>query len=149
MKRFPLLTYPYIRTDSDHTGAGFILQSPDESSVLLIKDDRSMKWSFPKGRKEDYDITLIHTAVRECAEETGLYYGVDYTTVSSEVYTFGRAKHIFFLAKAYHTKLPPIKTTEHVVEIRYVPLTEIEELDTNLYVRLWIAKKNDTSDTID
>ena len=121
-----------------HTGAGIILWSSDYRSILLVLDDRSNKWSFPKGRTEPYDISLLHTMVREVQEEARLIYGLDYNfTDSPIVYTFGKERHCFFEGIAEHTTLAPPNRDEHIVEIRYVPLSEIHRLSLNIYVSTW------------
>jgi 8-oxo-dGTP pyrophosphatase MutT (NUDIX family) len=56
--------------------AGMILYNA-RGQVLILRDINSGKWSFPKGKRE-YGETPFHTAVRECAEESGLQLGVDY-----------------------------------------------------------------------
>jgi 8-oxo-dGTP pyrophosphatase MutT (NUDIX family) len=122
-----------------HTGAGLILWSPDKSSILLVLDERSGKYSFPKGRIESYDISLAHTMMREVQEEARLIYGLDYNFMdSSRLYTFGKDRHCFFEAIAVHTTLAPPNRDEHIVAIRYVPLPEIRRLSVNIYVNLWL-----------
>jgi 8-oxo-dGTP pyrophosphatase MutT (NUDIX family) len=54
-----------------YAGAGFVLLSHDGLSVLLVKDARSHKWGFPKGRK-NYHETDLQCAMREFHEETNL-----------------------------------------------------------------------------
>jgi 8-oxo-dGTP pyrophosphatase MutT (NUDIX family) len=66
-----------------YEGAGIILQNPYKE-VLIVRDKRSGKWSFPKGKVESYDKnTPLNTAMRECEEETGLLEGRDYTFTES------------------------------------------------------------------
>ena len=57
MNSYKLLEYDIGKMDL-HTGAGLILWSPDYSSVLLVLDNRSGKYSFPKGRIEPCDLTF-------------------------------------------------------------------------------------------
>lgn len=135
MKSYKILEYEIGKMDL-HTGAGLILWSPDHSSILLVLDDRSNKWSFPKGRIEPYDLTFVHTMVREVQEETHLSYMLDYT-LYDQLYTFGKDKHCFFEGAAVHTFLMSPNHTEHIIEIRYVPLKEIPSLNTNYYVGTW------------
>ena len=51
--------------------AGFILFNKTLDKVLLIKDNRSKKWSPPKGNIEHFEST-INAALREVKEETGI-----------------------------------------------------------------------------
>jgi 8-oxo-dGTP pyrophosphatase MutT (NUDIX family) len=140
MNRCNIFEYDLAKMDF-HTGAGLILWSPDRSAVLLVLDDRSNKWSFPKGRIESHDITLLHTMIREIQEETRLCYMVDYNlhADSPMLYTFGKGMHCLFEATAVHTTLAPPNHDEHILEIRYVPLSEIPLLRTNLYVSTWLV----------
>jgi 8-oxo-dGTP pyrophosphatase MutT (NUDIX family) len=119
-----------------HTGAGLILWSPDHSSILLVLDDRSNKWSFPKGRIEPRDLTFLHTMAREVNEETRLSYMLDYE-IYDTLYTFGNDKHCLFEGGAVHTFLMPPNHEEHIIDIRYVPLKEFPSLNKNNYVRTW------------
>lgn len=57
--------------------AGMILYN-SRGQVLVLQDIHSRKWSFPKGKREGSDCSPFHTAVRECAEESGLRLGTDY-----------------------------------------------------------------------
>jgi len=128
--------YPF--TDmSLHTGAGLILWNPTYTAVLLVKDDRSNKWSFPKGRVEPHDLSFLHTMIREVQEETRLSYDLDYT-IDTIIYTFGKDSHCFFHGTAVHTVLAPPNHAEHIIDIRYVPISEIHTFDTNRYVNMWL-----------
>lgn len=62
---------------ADYEGAGIILTSED-GYVLIVRDIKTGKWSFPKGAKEECDDNPVITAVRECFEEIGLYLNRDY-----------------------------------------------------------------------
>lgn len=55
----------------NYSGAGFILFTPD-FRVLLVQDAKTQKWGFPKGHREDTDLSDLHTAERELLEETGI-----------------------------------------------------------------------------
>ena len=136
MLRHILREYPLMEM-SRHTGAGLILWNPIRTAVLLVKDDRSNKWSFPKGRIEPYDLSFLHTMIREVQEETRLSYYLDYT-IHNHFYTFGKDMHCFFHGTATHTILAPPNHAEHIVDIRYVPISEIHTLDTNRYVNMWL-----------
>ena len=135
MNSYTILEYDIGNMDL-HTGAGLILWSPDYSSILLVLDDRSNKWSFPKGRIEPSDLTFVHTMVREVNEETHLSYMLDYE-IDNTLYTFGKDKHCLFEGAAVHTFLKPSNYREHIIDIQYVPLKDISSLNYNNYVRMW------------
>jgi 8-oxo-dGTP pyrophosphatase MutT (NUDIX family) len=135
MKSYKIVDYDIGKMDL-HTGAGLILWSPDHSSLLLVLDERSNKWSFPKGRIESCDLTILHTMVREVNEETRLSYMLDYE-LYDRLYTFGNI-HCMFEGAAVHTFLTPPNHKEHIKEIRYVPLSDISTLNVNYYVNTWV-----------
>lgn len=137
MNSYKVLEYDIGRMDL-HTGAGLVLWSPDHSSILLVLDDRSNKWSFPKGRIEPHDLTFLHTMAREVNEETRLSYMLDYE-IYDTLYTFGNDTHCLFEGGAVHTFLMPPNRGEHIIDIRYVPLKEFPFLNQNHYVRTWYS----------
>lgn len=77
-----------------YIGAGIILFNA--KNEFLILKGKSGKWSFPKGvpDPEDKDDPLA-TAIRECKEEAGLTYEVDYVTTSATHVIYGD-RHFFF-----------------------------------------------------
>jgi 8-oxo-dGTP pyrophosphatase MutT (NUDIX family) len=116
------------------SGAGLFILHPKGDSVLLIRDDRHNKWSFPKGRKEDTDADLYATAIRETYEETGFQKDVHYILGKSGR-SFGKA-HII-VAYALTSDLPFTSCpTHHVAEVAWIPLKEIGALDANMPLRL-------------
>jgi 8-oxo-dGTP pyrophosphatase MutT (NUDIX family) len=83
-----LLPFPtQKRMATNHASApraGLVLFNSNRH-VLLLKDKFSTKWGFPKGAQEAEDGNdLLRTAVRECAEETGLHHGTDYILLLSK-----------------------------------------------------------------
>lgn len=89
----------------------------DGDKVLLIKNKRSLHWSFPKGHMERGESPL-QTALREIREETGLNVIIDPTVSSTINYnpTFEINKDVtYFLAR-------PWKGTLHAQE------SEVSEL---------------------
>ncbi|MBK6493749.1 MAG: CoA pyrophosphatase [Gemmatimonadetes bacterium] len=70
-----------VRVDlPDHPHAAVaLLLAPDPDRLLLIRraDRAGDPWSgqlaLPGGRREPHDVDLLHTAIRETAEETGLH----------------------------------------------------------------------------
>lgn len=129
------------------TGAGLVILHPEGHSVLLIRDDRHNKWSFPKGRKEDFDTDLLATAIRETYEETGFQKDVHYTLATSKKKerSYGNT-HVIF-AQALTTELPFTSCPEHhVAEVAWIPITTIRTLDTNQSVRLAFGLKRSRKD---
>ena len=120
-------------------GAGFILCSNDHSKLLMVQDARTEKWGFPKGHREPTDASEIHTAIRECAEETGLQesdYEILPGTMMYNSYLFWYAK----LKGSYrYTSLAKGPNSE-IRALQWMPVEEIlrkNTLSINRYTRLW------------
>ena len=117
-------------------GAGFILFSDDHSKLLLLQDERTGKWGFPKGHREPTDASDIQTAIRECTEETGLKesnYEILPGTLMYHSYLFWYAK-----LRGYRplTKGP----NSEIRDLQWIPVEDILERDmfpTNRYLRSW------------
>jgi 8-oxo-dGTP pyrophosphatase MutT (NUDIX family) len=68
-----------MAADNSSAPRGGIVLFNSKGHVLLLKEKTSGKWGFPKGAQEAEDRNdILRTAVRECAEEAGLYHGADY-----------------------------------------------------------------------
>ncbi|MBK7595362.1 MAG: CoA pyrophosphatase [Gemmatimonadetes bacterium] len=76
-----LAQQPPVRVDlPEHPHAAVaLLLAPDPDRLLLIRraervgDPWSGQLALPGGRREAHDVDLLHTAIRETAEETGLH----------------------------------------------------------------------------
>jgi 8-oxo-dGTP pyrophosphatase MutT (NUDIX family) len=113
--------------------------------VLLIRDARSRKWGFPKGHREPEDASDLHTAVRECREETGLEASA-YTVVEPSFrLTRGSASYLFRYAILKATEPEPLTIRPGEIEAyAWVPVASLLSATTpyretgNKYLRTWI-----------
>ncbi len=64
------LTNSYNNIVQELPLSGVILVSDDRKKVLLVKNNFSKTWSYPKGKINKFE-TSKQAAVRECLEETG------------------------------------------------------------------------------
>ena len=70
--------FPEERDDRIHAAVSVILRVGEKLEILLIKraeaegDPWSGQMALPGGRRDSTDPTLLHTALRETAEETGV-----------------------------------------------------------------------------
>lgn len=62
-----------VESSSVLVAAGLILRRGEQAASrwLLLRDSRRGEWGFPKGHQDPGE-TLSETALRECAEETGI-----------------------------------------------------------------------------
>jgi len=120
-----------------------IVQKEDHLSVLLTKradhlNDHAGQISFPGGRKEDSDIDLKHTALREAHEEIGLGHHYveplghlpDYFTITGYQVT-----PIVGLVSSIEELVPD---TNEVAEIFEVPLAFLMN-PANHQIREWVG----------
>ena len=117
-------------------GAGFILFSDDHSKLLLVQDERTGKWGFPKGHREPTDASEIHTAIRECTEETGLQEH-DYEILPGTLMYYS---YLFWYAKRRGYRPLTKGPNSEIRDLQWIPLEEILERDmfpTNRYLRSW------------
>ena len=126
-------------------GSGFILFSDDHSKLLLVQDAHTKKWGFPKGHVEISDSSDIHTAIRECNEETGLKES-DYEIMPGAIiynsYNFRYAR----LKGSYISKTLVKGANSEILDLRWISLEDVlwnRKRDTNMYLRSWIAEMKD------
>jgi 8-oxo-dGTP pyrophosphatase MutT (NUDIX family) len=108
-------------------GAGVCLFDSELKKILLVKDSRSKKWSFPKGRFE-LEETIFQTAVRETFEETKLAYLTDYTAISDSIYVCDRYYIIFAKVNKDYNKELRADISWNVEEIKWFSKSELLEL---------------------
>ena len=119
------------RTGDTRKRGGIILLH--ENQVLLVKDTATSKWSFPKGAMENYDHdNPLNTAIRECREETGLEFEVDYTLTNYCPAIFFGNQYYYFarLRKAPDTLT--LKAEGETSTIKWVSLYYIHTMSTTL-----------------
>lgn len=123
-----------------YKGAGIIVQD-NEGRLLIVKDRKSGKWSFPKGAPEawDHDKTIL-TAIRECREEVGLSEGLDYELTSFVPFAFSYDRY-FYPAKLLR-KVELIAQDEEIVAMEWMPPHIIREQwnDLNSGVREYLRR---------
>jgi len=130
-----------------YSGAGFILLSPDLSHTLLVKGNKSSKWGFPKGHREEYDMNPTETAIRELYEETGLVR--DDIIIHEKSFSLLRdgTGHIFSYA-ILKKDISPDKASpkNEIIRIMWIPIVELLSINiySNKYLKSWICdiKKN-------
>lgn len=121
------------------SGAGLVIQHPTESAVLLVRDSRTNKWSFPKGRSESIDVNYIDTAIRETLEETGF---IQYKHYVLKNKSRACAHTQLVLAQALTSELPFTSCKEqHVAEVAWMPIKSVRSIDANLSLRMWAHKE--------
>lgn len=124
-------------------GAGIILLSSD-LQVLLIQDQRTQKWGFPKGHREPEDTSDVATAQREVQEEIGL----DPTTYTLHPTSFrilrGTSSYLFRYAILNQSVSDTHLRLQHkeIAGYLWVSLAlfylNSEIVDGNKYLRTWI-----------
>lgn len=88
-------------------GAVIFYKDKKDVKVLLVKNNNSRFWSFPKGHIEPYE-TEEETAIREVKEETNLDIEILNNFREISKYSpFGkiRKKVVFFLAQTFNNKV--------------------------------------------
>ncbi len=125
-----------------YTGAGLILFTPN-FQVLLVQDARTKKWGFPKGHREESDISDIHTAQREMLEETGIP-PTAYTIYEHPFRIIrGSSSYIFRYAMLHSTEyLGSIQCPREIGGLQWVSLVQFFLhpvcVDGNKYLRTWM-----------
>lgn len=100
MSRQPLLVTAAM-SDNPVLAAGVLLRRFDSTTAswrwLLLKNRKRGDWGFPKGHQDPGE-TLQETAIRECAEETGIALLALYTPALELVYNLpsGKPKRVVY-----------------------------------------------------
>ena len=124
-----------------YVGAGLILYD-NKHRIILVCDARSGRWGFPKGHPEVIDKkSPIHTAVRECQEETGLRKDIDYIIDSSKAKRIGKRLYFtgFCLTETFDSSKFPVG---EISDVRWWSLQEMihNEQILNSDLRCWLRK---------
>lgn len=122
-----------------------VLRASDELEFLLIRrahlehDPWSGHMALPGGRREQGDATLLHTAVRETSEETGIDLGASGSPL-------GRLDDV----RPESRRLPPIAISPFVFGVRPGTAARVAspEVDAVLWVPLARLEDPDTLDTL-
>ena len=118
-----------LRYKTWYDGAGIILKNQD-GDILILKDSKSGKWSFPKGSPEAVDAGQpFATAIREVLEETGLQWGVNYE-VSSMTPIRGAYNRYYF--EAFAKDETPICLDNENSEFCWASQRKLSDLWSNL-----------------
>ena len=125
------INYRELINKTDMRGAGIFIFGENCSKFLLILDDRSLKWSIPKGGFEQNE-TIFQTAVRETFEETKLIYNKDYHIIDQNAYKI--ASYYVFIAKVVNNfnKILTPNINEHVKKIEWFHNIHFTRKDCNL-----------------
>jgi 8-oxo-dGTP pyrophosphatase MutT (NUDIX family) len=133
-------------TDPNRERGGMILVN-NNGEVLLLKGADTAegpgKWSFPKGAIEPQDgESLLKTAVRETAEETGLV-AEDHYTIASKRPALQVHNNIFWLGVMRPDAPAPTISADEISEYRWVnPKTcRLDVGSLNAGVRRWLNAK--------
>ena len=92
------LTREQRQNSYDQRSRGGVILMDESGRILLLKDSKHGKWSFPKGAMEPCDASVFDTAIRETREEAGLEAGVDY--VLSPANAFRQYNNYYFFGIA-------------------------------------------------
>jgi 8-oxo-dGTP pyrophosphatase MutT (NUDIX family) len=104
-----------------------------EHKVLLVKDAHTSKWSFPKGAMEDCDNeNPLNTAIRECREETGLVFDVDYTLTNYCPAIFFGNQYYYFARLRRDPEALTLTAEGETSTIKWVSLYYIHTLQKTL-----------------
>ena len=104
---------------------GGALLNRARTHIVLVRNCRSKKWTFPAGKKNPEETDYAASAAREVFEETGVV-----SPVSSYYFTYRRFKathSIFlFLNVPFNFKFHPVEQNE-IAEIKWVPLNTLSQ----------------------
>lgn len=119
--------------EPSYKGAGVILFK--DSSLLLVQNRLTGRWSFPKGHREPSDTTWRQTAIREVFEESGYLLDVDYT-LSENATEWGN--RLYWQGRVVSEKTPQLLESEHS-SVAWFPLNKKQPLQLRLGndVRAW------------
>jgi len=109
-------------TDDVVRAAGVVVLRNQETSpeVLIVHRPHRSDWSLPKG-KVDPGESLLETAVRECAEETGLNVALRAPLPQQSYIALGRPKTVDYWIGIIRTD-EGFAPDEEIDEIRWVPV---------------------------
>jgi 8-oxo-dGTP diphosphatase len=127
-----------IRMMADPQAAVALVRAgaPEESILLMRRTTRegdpwSGHWSFPGGRRDSQDPDLLHTALRELEEETGVRLGPEHLESALEPSSVGRLLGPRLLVAPFvfsvDRELPTVADPEEAVEALWVPVRVLRD----------------------
>lgn len=116
-------------------GAIVYRETEQGKEYLLLYQNQSKTWSFPKGRMKMGE-SEIQTATREIFEETGIKVELDPNTREEITVTYPdkSQKTIVFFLK--NTNAKPLIDKKEIIEYRYFKAEEAKKLLPKQYVKL-------------
>lgn len=134
-----------------YVGAGFIILSSDLTHILLVCEEKTKKWGFPKGHAEPIDENnSLRTAIRELKEETRIT--ESHYTVCDQPFKIPNTSHtyIFRYAVMNHKWFNPGKYSRYleIADIKWVSINKLmtdeytihkHVTNGNKYLRSWVA----------
>ncbi len=111
-------------------------REPEESVLLIRRTEReedpwSGHWSFPGGRHEPEDPDLVHTALRELAEECGIHLAREALDAALPPTLAGRRVSQALLVAPFlfrvETTLPTVLDAQEAAEALWIPLAFIRD----------------------
>ena len=119
------------------TASAFVL-SPSRSALLLIFHRKLMRWLQPGGHIENQDTDTLAAALREANEETGVHglqlarpgiFDLDVHAIPARKDI--DAHHHFDVRFLFFASDTTLKTNEEVRDARWVPLPDIQRLESD------------------
>ena len=124
----------HVKTDTideqKYKRAGLIVVSNNKYLVVFGKNSR--KWSFPKGKRNNEELSLF-CAVREFEEETGVLLGPD---DYEKIEFFFRTSHCVYYILKIDSELDFIKNPKYnceIAKVKYMSLSELKNLSNLNY----------------
>jgi 8-oxo-dGTP pyrophosphatase MutT (NUDIX family) len=101
------------------------------NKILVVKNRKGSKWSFPKGHKEHYDKTSLDCALRELKEETGITLHRDYITTKK----YMNVEYFIYSVPHEYRTFP--QDTREIEEARWVNFDELKDMEKNIGISLF------------
>jgi len=137
-----------IKTDIDeqkYKRAGLIVVSNNKYLVVFGKN--SKKWSFPKGKKNEKELSLV-CAIREFEEETGILLE---SSDFNDIRFFFRTSHCVYYILKLDKDLDFIKNPKHnceIAKVKYMTISELNSLSNlNYDLKTFVTKYNEFETT--
>lgn len=103
----------------------------ENNKILLVKNRKGQKWSFPKGHKEYKDKTTLDCALRELYEETGLILDKNYITTKK----YMTVEYFLYSVPTEYRLFP--RDTREISEAKWFDFEELKDIEKNIGVSLF------------